>query len=119
MMEEARWNIRFPFEIDIKIQIAPTIHLSARTRDVSFEGMLIAMPLPHMRRNTPVYVHFDCHRKPVTAAAVVLRTGPDGTALMFTGENEAVADALALIMESELDRLLVAARNGRAKPPSK
>lgn len=116
-MEEARWNIRLPLEIDIKIQITPTIHLSARTRDVSFEGMLIAMPLPQMRRNTPVHVHFDCDKKPVVAPAVVLRTEPDGTALMFTGENEEVADALALIMESQLDRLLVAARNGRARQP--
>ena len=108
MLKEARWSIRLPLEIDIKMQISPAIHLNARTRDVSFEGMLVAISLPRTTRNTPVLVHFDCHRKPVIAAAVVMRTGPEETALMFTGENEEVADALALLMQSELDRLLVA-----------
>lgn len=117
-MEEARWNIRIPLEIDVRIRIAPAIHLKARTRDVSFEGMLVAMSLPTTTRNTPVIVRFDSGEGAMQATAVVVRTGPEGTGLMFTGESDEVADALALLMESELDRALLP-RGRAAKLPGK
>jgi hypothetical protein len=118
-MDEARWNIRIPLEIDVRLRIAPAVHLKARTRDVSFEGMLVAMSLPRTARNAPVIVRFDAEGGPLQATAVIVRTGPEGTGLMFTGDNDAVADALALLMESELDRLLLPTREGAARPFSR
>ena len=116
MMEESRWNIRLPLEFDIMMQLSPTIHLKTRTRDVSFEGMLVAVSLPETKRNVRVHVHFEHQNRFVRAAAVVVRTGPDGTALMFTEDNGEVADALALLMESEFDRLQTTARDTAKKP---
>lgn len=118
-MEEARWNIRIPLEIDVKVRIAPAIHLKAKTRDVSFEGMLLGMSLPKTTNNASVVVRFESGDRPMQAAAVIVRTGPEGTGLMFTGDSDEVADALAMMMEPELDRLVQTPRKPTERPPNK
>ena len=118
-MEEARWNIRIPLEIDVKVRIAPAIHLKAKTRDVSFEGMLLGMSLPRTSNNASVIVRFESHDRPMQAAAIIVRTGPEGTGLMFTGDSDEVADALARMMEPELDRIVRIARQSTARLPGK
>lgn len=105
-MVEARWNIRVPMELDIQVLMPDNSRFSARTRNVSFEGMFIDANLPSEAFNSPVEVKFGCGEETIQAPALVVRTASDGTGLKFADWDDEVADALSRMMESELDCLL-------------